>query len=52
MTNLKNIIHEIAHVAHDITQNIAHVVHDIADSVRPLGDQIENFFKESTLLEI
>ena len=46
MTNLKNIIHEIAHVAHDITQNIAHVVHDIADSVRPLGDQIENFFKD------
>ncbi len=45
MTNLKNIVHEIAHVAHGITHNIAHVVHDIADSVRPLGDQIENFFK-------
>ena len=49
MTNLKNIIHEIAHVAHDITQNIAHVVHDIADSVRPLGDQIENFFKDKKM---
>ena len=46
MTNLKNIVHEIAHVAHGITHNIAHVVHDIADSVRPLGDQIENFFKD------
>jgi hypothetical protein len=46
MTNLKNIVHEISHVAHDISQNIAHVVHDIADSVRPLGDQIENFFKD------
>jgi hypothetical protein len=42
-------MHEIAHVAHDITQNIAHVVHDIADSVRPLGDQIENFFKDKKM---
>jgi hypothetical protein len=49
MTNLKNIMHEIAHVAHDITQNITHVVHDIADSVRPLGDQIENFFKDKKI---
>ncbi len=49
MTNLKNIVHEIAHVAHEITHNIAHVVHDIADSVRPLGDQIENFFKDKKI---
>ncbi|MES2961952.1 MAG: hypothetical protein V4694_06165 [Pseudomonadota bacterium] len=49
MTNLKNIAHEIAHVAHDITHNIAHVVHDIADSVRPLGDKIDNFFKDKKI---
>jgi hypothetical protein len=42
MTNLKNIFH-------DITQNIAHVVHDIADSVRPLGDRIENFLKDKEI---
>ena len=49
MTNLKNIAHEIAHVAHDITHSIAHVVHDIADSVRPLGDKIEHFFKDKEM---
>ena len=52
--NVENVTHsltnKISHVAHDLTHNLAHaaheVAHDIADLARPLGDKVENFFKE------
>lgn len=34
-----HVAHEIAHAAHDLTQNIAAIVH-------PFGDRVENIFKE------
>lgn len=50
MLNLKDLAHNVENVTHNLTNKISHVVHevahDIADLARPLGDKVENFFKE------
>ncbi len=56
MSNIKEIVSGVTHIAHDLKETISHVARDITENivkaVLPLGTNIENFLKEKGVKEV